>query len=316
MLFSEFRADAIRTLGSCSDTELWSRTYDAVRLLGNKARFDWLLAEVSVATQDGLLTLPREVKTVLQVAVDKRPVLLRDEWYEYHINGDGEENSIPCGYATEAGRWATFRDPPLPCRLVAVIDTPADTNKKLRAYGWDQYGTRIYTEGANGAMEDGFLVPQIYGYSVPRNDVPNIAKIDRISRDKTVGRVKLFAVDPTSLETLTLLGHYRPDETVPSYRRLRVNAPSTARVKYQRADIPIQGDDDWINMENREALRLALRSVKLRDDRQYEQASIAEKEAVRLLSEEQESLRPPAQTGPQIIDNSYNECPQRMFYGG
>lgn len=316
MLFSEFRSDAIKAIGSCSDSDLWGITSDAVRLLGNKARFDWLLAEVSVATQDGLLTLPREVKTVLQVNVNKRPVLLRDEWYEYHINGDGEEDTIPCAYATETGRWATFRDPPTACRLVAVVETPADTNKKLRVYGWDAYGVRIHTANAAGTLEDGFLVPQIYGYSVPREDVPNIAKIDYISREATTARVKLYAVDPTTLETLTLIGHYRPNETTPSYRRLRVNAPSTARVKYQRADIPIQSDDDWINCNNREALRLAMRAVKLRNDRQYEQAAIAEKEAVRLLSEEQESLRPPAQTGPQIIDNTYNEPRERMFYCG
>ena len=314
MLFSAFRAEASSVLGSCSDSELWGRTTDAVRLLGNKAHFDWTLGEISIATQDGLITLPREVKTVLTVAVDKRPVLLRDEWYEYHINSGGEEDTISQGYATETGSWSTFRDPPKPCLLVAKVDSTSDTNKQLRAYGYDQYGNRIYSPGADGSMQDGFLVPQIYGYPVPRTDVPAIAKIDYISREKTAGRVRLYAVDPTSLETLTLIGYYRPDETAPRYRRLRVNAPSTARVKFHRADVPIASDDDWINIENHEALRLALRAVKLRVDSDFANARAAEDEAVRLLSEEQATLTPPTASGPQIIDSSYRDEDGRLFY--
>jgi len=314
MLFSEFKQDATDVLGNCVDTRLWARTSDAIRLLGNKARWDWTLGDMSISSEDGLVTLPREVKTVLATAVDKRPALLRDEWFEFHINGAGEENTVPCGYTTEIGRWATFRDPPKAVKLIAVVDSVTDTNKKLRVYGEDTNGNRIFTPDASGKMQDGFLVPQIYGYPVPRADVPDIARIEKITRDQTTARVKLYAVDPVTLETLTVIGHYWPNEVTPSYRRIRINAPSTVRIKYQRADIPIQGDEDWINTENKEALRLALRAVKLREDSRFDAAKVAEGEAVRLLSEEQESLRPPAQSGPQIIDESYRDDPERLFY--
>jgi len=316
MLFSDFKQDAIDVLGSCDNARLWARTSDAIRLLGNKARWEWTLGEMSITSDDGLITLPREVKTVLSVAVNQQPVLLRDQWYEYHINGSGEETTIPCGYATETGAWSTFRDPPTPVKLVATVNSPSDTNKKLRVYGWDENGDRIYTAGADGVMKDGFLVPQIYGYPVPRADVPNIEKIDYIEREQTSDRVKLYAIDPVTLETLTVIGNYRPNETKPTYRRIRITAPGTARIKFQRSDIPVQGDDDWISTENKEALRLALRAVKLREDSRFDAASVSEKEAVRLLSEEQESLRPPTQTGPQIVDESYRDDPERLFYYG
>lgn len=316
MLFSEFKSDATDVLGSCVDSRLWKRTSDAIRLLGNKARWDWTLSEISITSEDGLITLPVEVKTVLATAVNKVPTLMRDQWYEYHINGSGEETTIPCGYATEIGAWSTFRDPPGPVKLIATVDSPTDTNKKLRVYGWDASGDRIYTPGPDGTLMDGFLVPMIYGFPVPRSDVPDIEKIERITRDATSARVKLYAVDPATLETLTVVGNYRPAETTPSYRRIRIAAPGTARIKFQRADIPILGDDDWISTENKEALRLALRAVKLREDSQFDQARIVETEAVRLLSEEQESLRPPSQTGPQIVDDSYRDDPHRLFYAG
>lgn len=316
MLFSEFRQDATDVLGSCVDSRLWARTSDAIRLLGNKARWDWQLGEMSITSEDGLITLPREVKTVLATAVNRQPTLMRDQWYEYHINGSGEECSIPCGYTTEIGSFCTFRDPPSAVKLIAVVDSVSDTNKKLRVFAEDENGQPIFTAGADGTLQEGFLVPQIYGYPVPRADVPNAVRIYRITRDQTAARVKLYAVDPTTLETLTVIGHYHPSETSPSYRRIRINAPSTARIKFQRSDIPLQGDDDWINIENKEALRLALRAVKLREDSRFDAAAIAEKEAVRLLSEEQESLRPPSQTGPQIVDESYHDDPERLFYCG
>lgn len=78
-------------------------------------------------------------------------------------------------------------------------------------------------------------------------------------------------------------------------------------VKYKKADFEIRSQQDWINVENREALLLACRSVKFRGDDRYEQARAAESEAVRIWSQQIESQRPAGPRTPQIINGVYQD---------
>lgn len=300
MIVSSILPEAKLVLGRCDDDTVFRRITDAVRLANNQAKFDISLGVMDICVCDGCVTLPVDVGTVLAVNNGGFPTLMRDQWFQYHANGPGNQCYIPWNYTDELGYVTTFRDPSGPVKLVASVESPTDSGIKLRVFGWDEFGKRIYSEGPDGVLEDGFLVPCIYGYPVPNPEVPDIARIDRISKPITNGFVNLIAVDSATLEAHTQIGYYQPWETSPLYRRIRVPNRSWIKIKYRKKDLDVRAESDWINIENREALLLLLKAVKFRLDNQIETARAYETEGMRLLSNEAEALRPPGLDSPQI----------------
>lgn len=315
MFVSEIFDEARDVVGKCSNSVVFKRITDAVRLGNNGSKGnDWNLAEMDLCVCDGCVTLPADVGTVLAVNNGGSPTVLRDQWYQYHINGSGTECGPPCGYTNELGSVVTFKDPSEPVKVVAEVENTLDSNTgTLRVFGWDENGKRIYTLGASGILEDGFLVPLIYGFAAPNPDAPAIGRIDRIQKTATNGFIKLFAVDSTTLATHTLIGYYQPWELVPSYRRIRVPDASWVRIKYRRKDLEVRATTDWINIENRQALLLLLKSVKFSLDNQIDHARKFEEEAQRLLSKEAETLQSPSQQSPQIVFSTYPDENEQLF---
>jgi hypothetical protein len=302
MFVSDIIVEAKNVLGKCDNDTVYRRISDAVRLANNQGKFDVAIGLMDLCVCDGCTTLPADVATVLGVLNGGYPTLIRDQWYQFHINGSGSSECVPCGYTDELGPFCTFKDPSGPVKLVAICENALDSGcKSLRVFGWDEDGKRIYTPGAGGVLEDGFLLPLIYGYPGSNPEAPSIARIDRIQKDVTNGFVKLIAVDPDDDTPQTLIGYYQPWETVPTYRRLRVPDRSWIRIKYRRKDIEVRSSADWINIENRQALMMLLKSVKFSLDNQIDMARQFEAEGIRLLSQEQEALQPPGQNSPQIF---------------
>lgn len=317
MIVSEIIGESRDVLGKCPNDYVFKRITDAVRLANNQAAGnDWNVAIMDLCVCDGCLTLPADVGTILAINNGGMPTLLRDQWYQYHANGSGSDCCVPCGYSDELGPASTFRDPSEPVNLVAVVENALDSNLTLRVFGWDVNGKRIYTEGASGVLEDGFLVPMVYGFPTPNPAAPAILRIDRVQKAVTNGFVKLIALNASDGDPNTTIGYYQPWETTPSYRRIRVPDRSYIRIKYRKKDLEVRGLTDWINIDNREALLLLLKAVKMRLDNQLEQARGFENEAMRLLSNEASTLRPPANIGPQIVFNEGLPAGQwdTMFY--
>jgi hypothetical protein len=316
MFVSDFIDEAKVALNRCSDAEAYARITDAVSLIANQSLADVNMAQMDLCVCNGCVTLPYDVDTILSVNVGGQPTLIRDQLYQYHINGSGSQDCTPCRYTDELGQFCTHKDPSEPVYLVAELDSSKDNNTELRVYGWDADGKRIYTEGANGQLEDGFLVPTVFGFSQRNPYAPAIARFDRIKKGVTTGFVKLLAVNTTDLSSHTLIGYYQPRETVPTYRRIRVPDHSWVRLKYKRKNLSVTSEKDWINIENREALFLAIRAVQSRRDRKYDEALISEREAIRIINKEVESKMPPSSIGPQIKFNDWPmECGNTgLFY--
>lgn len=325
MLVRDITEDASAQLGGCTGPVFYRRLTDAVRALNNKGITDLQLAEADFCVYDGLVTLPPEVDAVQSVLVDGRPTFTRGQWYSYSLSGAGWSQCTPGGYSDELGLVSTYRDPSIPVYLVAQLESVQDNNSQLRVYGWDATGKRIFSLDANGNAQDGFLVPTIYGFQNRNPDAPAIAKIDYVTiqgptaagvtRERK-GFIKLVAIDPADNTSVTQIGYYQPYETAPRYRRLRVKAKSWVRVKYRRKDLELRGPNDWINVENREALLIMCRAVKFRLDNQYELARSAEAEAVRLLNDAAEASKVNEQSGITVIytSQSNNDGDSRLYY--
>jgi hypothetical protein len=311
----DFYAQAKSMFAGCDEPTIFSRLDDAVKLLSNKGIADSLVGEIELCVCNGCVTLPRDVGTVLGINVHGHPTLIQDQWFQYHINGPGSQDCVPCGpNSYELGQVCTFKDPSELCYLITETEYAADNNKKLRVFALDEHGNKIFTPGMDGEMKEGFLVPLIYGFPSRNPNVPPLLSIYRISKEDTKGFVRLIAVNSSDNVSQTLIGYYEPGENLPQYRRIRVGNKASVRIKYKRANLPIKSQNDWICLDNFEALRLACRAVKFRLEDKLDAARGFEEEASRILSEETEAKRPSGPRVPQIINGVFQDNDDSLYY--
>src|SRR6478736_4902015 len=287
-------------LGSCDDGYVFARLTDAQKLVSNMGIMDPAIGEMSICTFDGCVTLPNDVDTVLAVNQGGFPTLLRDQWFQYHANGPGTECWTPWNYTDILGQVSTYRDPSGPVALVADVESPKDSNKLLRVFGWDENGKRIYTTNSAGDLQDGFLVPTVYGFYQPSPDAPLVSRIDRIQKEPTNGFIKLLAVNADGTPH-TQIGYYRPEETNPTYVRIKTAGKNWIKIKYRKRSFNITSVNDWINVDNREVLVLAVKAIQARRRNNLDLGSQLEAEASRILTKEVEAKRPPGISPPQIV---------------
>lgn len=298
-------AKAPEAYGQCDDEAVFVAISKGAKRANDSGLFDLSVGQMDICVCDGCVTLPAEVRTILSVDQGGWPMVIRSEWFEYSLNGTGLQKCVPCYFTTVQGNvFPTIRELNGPSTIIAELDSAADNQKEVRVFGWKADGTRIYTEGPNG-MEDGFLVPTVYGFSPPNPDAPPIARIDRVRKAETNGLVRLIGIQTEDTTKTTLLGHYLPWETSPQYQRIKVASKTWIRLKYKKKDLRVRGLNDWINLNNEEALMFLLKAVKLGEQDQYAASRDAENEAFRLLGREQESASSPAELNqPTIIFHS------------
>jgi hypothetical protein len=300
-------------VGNCNQAQVFSYLTDALKLLGDKAHYDFSLGSLDITVCDACVTLPSFVQTILGVTTCGSPTYLRDSWYGYHLNGVGHEKWTDCGYTDELGAFCTFRDPVAPSQIIAVLDDPSDNNKELRVYGWDKEGRRIYTPGPNNTLVDGLLVPTVAGYALPNLDAALIARIDRISLQlPRKGFVRLIALDPANPDNNTnkvLIGLYDPTEQYPNYRRIRLGSRNSwARIKYRKKDAVIRSTSDWIDCDTKLAILMGCQAVKNFRQGRGDTAEATLKLATQMLSDSQNVKQTPTGVGPQIVMSHVWSC--------
>src|SRR5688572_9471141 len=95
-------SDVKKVLGTCETEYLYRRLTDAVKLAGTQSKSnDWNVGEMDLCVCDGCVTHPADVATVLAVNNGGYPTLLRDQCYQYHVNGLGSGNYASWGYTDE-----------------------------------------------------------------------------------------------------------------------------------------------------------------------------------------------------------------------
>lgn len=313
MLVSDIYSDVIEALGKCNEVTAFRRLTEAIAMLANKAKWDSAVGEIDVCVTQDYVTLPRMVGAILGVTTNGKANYLTDaSWFDYHLNGPGVQDCVDCLYAQVAGTFCTIRDPSLPVYMVAELDSAADNNQLLRVFGTDANGNEIFTPNPEtGIMEQGFLVPTVYGFPVRNAAAPAIARVTRIQKAVTSGRIKLLAVNTDDSTAHTLIGYYEPNETEPRYQRLKVPRHSWVRVKYKRKNVAITSQQDFIFLNSSQAVVLGVKAVKFRLDDKVDIAAAYEKEAARLLSEDAAAIQPAVVLSPQIVNSDhFTQCDQ------
>lgn len=301
MLVSDIWDDAKVVFGHCKEDRLFRQISDAIQLLANKGEVDPLVGYVDLCVTANCITLPREVETVLALNIGGHPALGHDELFSFHLNGPGDFN-CSCGYSWyNTGTFPTYRDLPCPARLIAFLDSEEDEGKQIRVFGFDDQNRPLRTQ-VGGEWIDGLLVPTIFGYALPSSSDPRVSRITSIVKDRTVANVRLSSFDG-STSSGTLLGIYEPDETKPSYRRIKISSGcGWVRLLYRKRTAEVRSIYDRILLHSRLSLILAMKAVQKYSESDLGTAMQFEAQATRILTERESVLTSPIGNPIQVID--------------
>lgn len=299
-----------RAIGTCEEPVLLEAINAAVEILCTEADWDPTRGFVDIVTGEDAnlntgtnwcLTLPDEVETILAINPGGRPAQGHDMWFQFHLNGPGSGCQNDCDRQTCDFDWLdrgqfpiiTDPDPATPFAVSVTMDAADQTAGFVRVFGYDSSGNWITTVESSVTV-DGFLVP-VDGTVNP--DAPLLTRITRVQKSVTLYAVQLY-VNVAAAAT-TLLGHYRPYETNPQYRRVRLSRGCTwARVAYKKRFFNLVRTSDLIPLHSPRAVVLMCQALKKFDEDRLKEGQEYWQTAVALLMKKQRSISPP--TGPSI----------------
>lgn len=296
-----------RAIGNCDPDLILDRVNRAVEILCTESDWDPTRGFVDICVDnDRCVTLPTEVEAVLAVNIGGTPAQAHDVWFQFHLNGPGIGCSESCNFDWfDRGQFPTITDPSSPFYVVAALDSADDNNKLLRVYGYDDHDQWI-TTAEDGVSVDGFLVPTVYGTSIPNPDAPLVKRITRVSKDVTLGAVTLSTIDYDSTSNSgALLGYYRPFETEPLYRRIRLSKGCTwARIAFKQKFFNLVRRSDLIPLHSSQAVVMMVQALAKFDNDRLEEGQKYWDTAVKLLIKKQHSISPPSGPSIQISDRN------------
>jgi hypothetical protein len=278
--------------------QILSYIEQAIELAAYEANWQINLGTLDIcADQNGILTLPWFVGTVLAVNVGGYPTYFRNSWYEYHINGLGSNSKCggTCGWGyTDDMLWSpTLQDLQQWSCVAAVCEDPIDGSQQpllqliVQGETMDQFGNSkaAITIPPSGPSQPGVLVPLINNYAATDQKVTMFKKITQVTKPVTRGYVKLIGFPPQQNGNGVTIGYYAPNECNPRYRRIRLNQKcGWARVKYRRAELPLTDDYEIIPVASFTAMLDLLRVVRYREVNRGDDADKALARVIDLLT--------------------------------
>lgn len=308
-----------KIVGFCDDEKLFRWIGDAASLIVNKADLEGLKGYLDICSSgcchndsgrcntgcpSRCVTLPREVETVIGVNIEGRPALGFGQLFNFHQNGPGDcKNSCDWSWMDMGANWPTYRDIVRPSQLVLYLQRPEDNGKEFIVYGYDNLGNKLQRQ-VNGVWIEGYQLPTIYGVAVPELGAPFIARITSIYKQKSEGQIRLSTTDDSG-QTGILLGVYEGDETLPQFRRIKLNrCCKWVRVAYLRTTPIFQSRYDHIPLKSRIGFLMAVRAVKAYADLQLDLAHAFEADAARMEVEAQMKLDAPLAFPIQVINRN------------
>lgn len=159
MFVSDIYDDVLEVLGRDDRAEAFKRITRAVLALQDEG--DWKAnigaVDIKVNPKQTYVTLPPEVETPLAVAINHRPVFMRDEFFKFHLNGDGlDKNTVNWAWDDQAEVGA-FSEIVTPGPLIALSDLNSDVGQIIRVLGWDDQGRVLRSQDLDGIWIDGVV---------------------------------------------------------------------------------------------------------------------------------------------------------------
>jgi hypothetical protein len=256
---------ACDVFGPISQQKIFDRMTEAIELLANMSHWDPLIGYVDITAFDSFyVTLPQYVDQVLAINVNKSTGTFRNQWFEFHMNGLGQDNDYadqvgsnrPCGGWEEVGEMPCAFPLITPSYLVASPVSTVDTGTSVRVFGIDQNDLPIYSADGNlGAR----IVCEQGSFDISDQELP-FKRIDRIVLGSPQSFIQLYATDGTQLTQF--LGTFWPNIPEPRFRVIRIGQKAvTIRLRYRKRLVKITSLTDPLHMRSRSAIMDALRAV-------------------------------------------------------
>ena len=165
--------------------------------------------------------------------------------------------------------------------LACVTENPSDGNKGLYLIVEGEvdgppgmgFETAQSIDPQTGLTVRGVRVPLMSGLASTDAGVTLFRNITRVIKPVTQGFVKLMAFQPKQGASVRTVGHYGPQETLPRYRRIRVNSGKAwLRIRYRIAKVHLLYDYDVLPIASVEAMLMAIKAVFLREANRWDEA--------------------------------------------
>lgn len=229
----------------------------------------WGRMNFNVIGSDPYITTPRWVARITALDVCKRPVLIRNEWWEFADFGSGLRGGCGSAWNCEpltafqrggiGGTVVTAFDFKPPNKIIRVYMTnAADAGKHVLIQGKDQFGAPVASTDGTNVFQGEFLKlgsPFIEGSE-------ELSELTGIQKDVTVGEVQIFELD-TDTQEQRLLTIMEGSEEVAGYHRIYLNnliGSCCENRNYQveamvkLAFVPVRVTTDYILISNLPAL--------------------------------------------------------------
>lgn len=296
--------------GLCTNTDDFVAILnEAMRRLNRRGSWfdtEWV---VRLCIYNGCITWPRYVGTVLGIRFCFcAPFEIRNNWWDILgprgcTFGNGE---FSIGHTMrDAGTAPAYNEitgsTGKEIRIYATKNE--DLNKEVVLYGIDSNGQPLQ-EKKNGAWQQGLTVvlKNPYGTTSP----VLVKRITSVTKDVTESNVLMYEYDAAST-TLRDLAVYEPSETHPRYRRsvidnfncIPTNCSESNGVTMRTAEvlahlefIEVQHDNDFLPIDNLDAVKLMIQAIRDEEANQEQMAETKITKAIRELNFEQRSRNP------------------------
>lgn len=305
--FGEFKASSAENIADVSvNSNSFKRwTNDATRRLLQRGDFAGTLVPIYVCVRNGCVTWPRYVGQVRKMYTCARDISVKGVWYSFLDRNAWRGiwggylwgNDIPTGWAplpngygrpaVNQGRYPVHQDIMGDGRYVRLYHRcQQDLGKTVTIFGVDNGNQPLKHRTAAGNWEDGINLTLQTPYA---QSTTFVRRIDRVVKEETQCQVLAYAVDSTSSDTLEDLAIWDGSEISPS--RLRQNVfvgcgcnsdLSGVNALVKLAYVPVRYDEDWVLIDNVDALKLMIQAIKREEAgdrlgaREYEADAIRE----------------------------------------
>jgi hypothetical protein len=271
----------------------------AVRQLMNRGEWWATVQPMRFCVQGASFVLPRFVGTVLAVNRCGRPTPVANRWFDFEPFEDWHRAAGQCCRQGEkwTGDFTGVSDGTTPIlnqipegstNYVRFYVTQApDYGKTVAVFGLDANGQIEFSTYPDGTTQEGLVLTLAQPYV---QSPIQFSKIFRIVKDPTVGVVNGYLYDPNT-NLMNILGAYQPTETTPEYIHMRLAGPRqaccavtqiSALVKLQF--IPFANDNDLVLIDNEDAIRDMIMSLREKESGDIATAQALELSAFRELN--------------------------------
>lgn len=286
-------------------------------------RGGWFGTEVlmRLCTEGCNVVFPRHVGTVLGMRLcESGQMQIRNHWWSVvgpgniagwnSVYGGGFGYGYGYGNGFDVGAVQGYQPPGVDANTVPIFNqvsgntgkliryhvvNQSDYGKTITIYG-KKYGGQPLQQQIDGVTENGLTITAAYPIA---QTTTLVTKIDAVVREATASPAYLYEYDPATTK-LRMLAAYESSETNPSYRHMQIPALACspwrcgengekiyqfeALVKLQY--IPVVSDNDFLLVDDFDALALAIQSIKFSEANDATNAEIYMRQAIKELNYE------------------------------